>query len=262
MYFVHIMKDGGSSVDGYFECLATKLNFAVKHAEGSNNGLSGDQSCPAAFCTAHHSLDEKVDVCGSSFQDSAAFSILREPLSRIFSLINWYKYIRKAPALQGVDEVTGEEKDFRWVIKRYYKCHVEGSSDLLCSQLSNGMTLEYLTPNAATITLAHGAQARSMMHSMYQATLADLEAAKKSLKALDAVFFTEELDEWPALFGRSGLPFSESASVCELPFWNRCSGCEGYNNIDNETIQLATEMNALDIELYQYAKTLPNALES
>lgn len=250
------MKDGGSSADGYFECLANHLKFAVRHAEGPYNDFSGDQSCPAAFCTAHHSLAKKTEVCGMSFMESAAFTILREPVSRMFSLFNFYKYVRGTKFMQGVDEETGLEKNFHWLVKNFYKCHKENFADALCPQFNNDMTFGYLAPNAATIMFAHGQRAQILLQSRYQATNADLEVAKKSLSQLDAIFFTEELGNWSNSFRRSGLPFSESASLCAFPHVNECATCG--NGPDQEARRLATEMNVLDIELYEYAKTLPN----
>merc|ERR1719356_246522 len=120
------------------------------------------------------------------------------------------------------------------------------------------MTLFFFAPNAATVMMAHGRESIKMFQSHHVATSADLEAAKKELEKMDAIFFTESMGQWDEQYSKSGLPFSESISKvgCQFPHDNviECNGCP--TSPTEKELALATELNQLDIQLYEYAKTL------
>lgn len=250
------MKDGGTSVDTYFNCLRQVYNFRILQQEGPNVRAWGEESCPIGFCQSHHPLAAKVEVCGPAFADSAGFTVLREPLSRAFSLFNFYKYNQK------LDILLDDDVSFLELLNRTYKCRNnqigKPGKEPFCAAWNNELTSFYLAPNPVTFLLAYGQRGDSMLQIGHTATDDDLESAKRLLKGLDAVFLTENLGNWVSLFGKSGLPFSDKAAQCELPHVLEAD-CDGPcpQTPSEEEAKLFAEMNHLDIELYNYAKTLP-----
>jgi len=253
VYFVHVMKTGGSSVDELFGCLGKEKNFAVQYVEGPVNITTGDTSCPAAVCTAHQALADQDWICDSEFQNASTFTMLREPIARTFSLFNYDKY-----ELQRTD--MEEFATFGDLLRNLEEHPYE-------SAFSNNMVDFYFAPNAVTLSLAHGDRAEVLMRSNYQATQGDLETAKSMLKKVDAIFFNERMSTWQDDYKNSGLPLAEEvggSSSCWLGNSKKADcekdGCA--KEATDEEVELATKLNSLDIELYEFAKTLPQALGS
>jgi hypothetical protein len=206
LYFLHVMKDGGTSIDTFFNCLREVYNFRVMQREGPTERIWGEESCPVGFCQSHHPLFKKEEVCGSEFSDSAGFTVLREPLSRAFSLYKYYKYNQK------ISNLVDDDVSFYELLNRTYKCtHGTASSgdEPFCFAWNNELTSYYFAPNLMTTLLAYGQHAESMLQIGQRASGADLGTAKRLLQGLDAIFLTENFGTWISSFGRSGLPFSE-----------------------------------------------------
>lgn len=230
------MKDGGTSVDAFFGCLADNLRFAVKHAEGADNMVGKVTSCPIAFCRAHHPLRSKTEVCGNEFDKAQSFTVLREPVSRLFSLFNYYKYKKKDPRLKPFATFGDLLREVRDNEQNHPHLH----------EFKNEMTLFWFAPDEVGHPAAHD----------------QLYKAKKFLRQLDAIFFTEHLSSWEGDFKKSGLPLSHYDSkaqnpVCHLPHSNEADCSECADSPTEEEVQLATELNSLDLQLYEFAKTLP-----
>merc|ERR1740138_1394121 len=86
----------------------------------------------------------------------------------------------------------------------------------LTDSFSDSMVNVVFSPNALTLLYAHGKRAEELIRSNYRATQDDLEDAKKALKTMNAIFFTERLETWIDDYKNSGLPFADSANLCEV----------------------------------------------
>jgi hypothetical protein len=250
LYFVHVMKDGGTSIGKYFECLANKTKFAFRRRQGPNELDIAHTECPPAICSAHHPAVLQTEVCGSEFSNASSFTVLREPVARAFSLYNYYRneMIEKKDIAQKMKPFSTFGSLLRHLLRNEETGDHEFDS-YMRRAFSNQMVKFWFSP---PITF----------DSIKVASRGDLENAKNVLRQLNAVFFTEQLSSWKDDFRKSALPLSQHADDCEVPhefakLTNNCLECADAPT--DEEIKLATKLNQFDIELYEFAKTLPNA---
>lgn len=246
LYFAHIMKDGGSSVGKYLECICEEANCNVFHAEA---GHDRDHSeCDPSVCTGHTPVMSPPAACGSSFEKAAAFTLVRNPIDRVYSFYTYYRYTRKFEYFQ---------KSLLEILQDLESCQ-EHATKFLCQEFHNGMMGKYLS-NSMTIDMSKEDDPDELAQSWNTIGLANvtnLEKAQEALGKLDAVFLTEDATNFPTLFEKSGLPFSEYGQKCEFLHRNGkvCEDCAA----TDEELQLIKKINWLDMRLYNYAATLPN----
>lgn len=254
VYFVHVMKTGGSSVDEMFGCLGEENHFAVQYVEGPVNITTGDTTCPAAVCTAHQALADQTWICDAQFVDAPTFTLLRDPIDRIFSLFNYDKYELKEDFMENFANFGDLLKSIK-----------ENPYD---SAFRNNMVDMYFAPNAVTLLLAHGVEnAEMLVRSNYKATEDDLTQAKNMLKKVNGIFFQDRMDTFEDDYKKSALPLADTlgnSKTCSLGNAKHADcekdGCA--KEPTDEEVELANELNSLDLELYAFAKTLPQAMGS
>merc|ERR1719401_725439 len=251
---MHVMKTGGESVDHFIDCLGRRKGFQVVHREGEGpyGPPRGDTHCKAVMaCSSHAPFVDRAKYCGNEFQNAKTFTVLREPVSMAFSLFNYYKYEKRIWVLQ--------KMSFMDVLEKASNCSENPQERLLWCDWDEELTTHYFSPSSAnplTMLIAHGDSAASMIQSGYQATLSDLEKAKKILSGLDAIFFTDELGSWKNAFFKSGLPFTDSETSCELKHDNEANCKECAKKPTAEEDRLARKLHALDLKLYHHAKLM------
>lgn len=181
-------------------------------------------------------------MCGTAFSNSKIFTVLRNPVKRMWSYYNYVKHKKKDPFFQ---------QDLSSILKNFQNC--KGPR---CQEFNNSMVNRYFI-NSMTAELRDGAVALNAEHSntLQSVTRSDLEVAKKELRKYDAIFLYRDLDYFPELFKKSNLPMSQFAGQCAFTGKNATMR---NNKIPEPARDLIRTINWADIELFEYAKTLPN----
>jgi len=255
LYFAHVMKDGGESVNDYFQCLCEKHECSIVHSEGPVHYKAGVESCEPSICTSHGMVDERAENCGSSFKKAPVFTVMRSPVSRIVSLYHFHRDL-------GHDFCV---KNTLWQVLQIVEAKVNGNTtEGLDHEWSEAM-VDWYFANGETISLVYGDESQlaklpaAMKGTMQSATGRDLIRAKEIVKGFTAIFLTDKLEEFPKLFGKSSLFFSwMEQGTCEL---GHVGAASNYPDPSKKEVELIEKLNWADIELYKYAKTLHNLIK-
>lgn len=260
LLFLHVMKNGGTSVDRFLSCHCHRAGCGFKLSLGTFLEYYGRTECSSpSVCSTHGDLRNRETLCGSNFQDvKKTFTVFREPAGRAFSFYNYEK--SKKPSMPSLlnllaacDEHEGEDQSgfnttsvrigdeiFSWKTTNYW-----------CSGLTNHMTLSTFAKEDTPYARQVGAKEDSG---------AAVAEAMEVVHGLAAIFFIEDLAQFPQAFDDSGLlPKVPDENKCRLEHANptKCDDCSDKPTEEEEEALLAH--NRLDTKLYEYAKKLPNA---
>jgi len=252
LIFVHVMKTGGIAVNELLTCRCQLEGCAV-HMSDLHLDAYGYGQCEPSVCSMHAQESSASSVCGSSFADARRFTVLREPVERVWSFFNylrrWYRPFQER-SLTSILENYGE--DLNAALNE-----TERQCTFCRQELANAMVVR-------SFSSAHE-DAGSRPLSRSELSLA-LEEAKRTLRSMDAVFLFADLGRFPELFGsvpelfptrRRGSPAASSAiGDCRWSRQNPSNYSQQWPDLHLE--ELIEERNWADVELYNYALTLPN----
>jgi len=242
LVFVHVMKTGGLSIDSFLQrsCeLHPEAACSIQRHDGWI-GVEGRVKCDSpSICASHKPMETDVEMCGSSFNNASYFTVLREPVSRVWSFYNyisrWYKPYQQL-TLKEVYEAADNGTDLNAGLPKEEQCfHCVGQlSDAMVSLSFAGD--EDLTLDAAK---AHLDKLKAIM---------DIEALDRFPEIAQEVELFPELFE-SALSSKTGRLLTMTHENTVEPRWGHFP--------DKETAKLIRAHNMKDIHLYEYARTLP-----
>eukprot|EP00927_Polykrikos_kofoidii_P019736 TRINITY_DN1924_c0_g1_i1.p1 TRINITY_DN1924_c0_g1~~TRINITY_DN1924_c0_g1_i1.p1 ORF type:complete len:331 (+),score=45.99 TRINITY_DN1924_c0_g1_i1:105-1097(+) len=261
--FVHVMKTGGLSVDGYLWCRCEHEGCSTSHHEGGDS-IGGDTSCSTpTVCTSHLPSYRMFEQCGD-FTAARVFTVLREPVSRVVSFYNYMRFPRPQDGFPGYSPY--QENNLTAVLRAWgntdlnlhqpYDPHLGGCT-VCAAQLSNAMVLRhFVSPDSKAAQETWVKKAGVIQPPNAEAMVFQLEEAKKVIAGMDAIF--ADLGTFKEAFERNDLLLpggGQTTSPCDVPTSNPTA-----SKIDpvEEDIKLIKQLNWADIELYNYALTLPN----
>lgn len=212
-------------------------------------GDDATNSCQPKVCTTSSDFERVAwsGRCGSEYRDAPVFTMLREPILRVYSFYmhmqRWYLPYRK----QTLDEVLQAigKKDLNDGLPKEEMCR-------FCeAQLSNAMTLNYFCGLGAH-------ECQRLQKQALNATPADmaraLDAAKELMsKKLSTVFleknnkgFMDNFRAIPAL-----LPAQRTEQQCRFQP-GRLEPPLSIFSLPDQTVALITQRNAADMALYSH----------
>jgi len=243
LLFLHIMKNGGTSVDRFLACKSKRGNAGFTLSLGEVHLYEGRTDCnDPSVCSTHGRWIERVEKCGAKFQSpKKMFTVLRNPVDRVFSMYNFQK--------ANEYKKSGGKKSLPELSEMLQDCMTKGSSpnrDFMCQAMINHVTLR---------TFSRG---NMMFNVTYNPKTVD--QAKDLIEKLDAVFLMDDFPTFVEAFEKSGL-LEESdhparKKSCSLDHANptECPVC--HNKPTDSERQLIEKLNRMDMELYEYAKTM------
>lgn len=261
--FAHVMKTGGLSVDAYLWCRCESEGCSVSHHEGGD-GVGGDESCDKpSVCSSHAPPSRMYEQCGD-FSNARVFTVLRDPVERVVSFYNYMRSARPEDNYPGYRPY--KDNSLTDVLRSWGKIDLDfgqprvnemGGCVICAAQLYNAMVLRHFATDKSLAeqekwNISAGVLvAPSRLHMEFQ-----LAEAKKTLEHMDAIFL--DMSTFKEAFERNDLLHPDgkpTTSTCDIPVVNPTS-----DKVDptEEDLQLIRELNWADIELYNYAKTLPN----
>mmetsp|Transcript_60682 Transcript_60682/g.131496 ORF Transcript_60682/g.131496 Transcript_60682/m.131496 type:complete len:335 (-) Transcript_60682:117-1121(-) len=239
LVFVHMMQSGGLSVDDFLQNSCSEHSDAacsVRRPDGAR-GFDGKKACEGpSICSSHAPLQEDIDVCGPSFKDAVHFTVMRNPVARVWS---FYNYIRRwyvpwqTLTLKEVYLAMYKGQDLNEGLEENEMC-------LHCAeQLSNAMFKHNFAGRNKTMDAA-----KSSLRSMR--VIIDMDALDRFKEIAFAYRLFEDL---PALAG--------AKTQLEITHENS-KGQRWDDHPDNGTEESIKRNNAEDLELYRYARGLSN----
>jgi len=264
--YAHVMKSGGLSVDAYLGCRCEREGCSISHHEGGD-ALRGDLTCEEpTICTSHKAPFQMWEECTvGNFSQARIFTVLREPVARVVSFYNYMRDPRPADKWPGYKPYR--KNSLMYVLQAWGKKDLnadqskvleEGGCVMCAAQLANAMVLRHFATKAsieeqASWNISGGVRFPPTRLSMVFA----LEEAKKALTKMVAVFL--DIGTFKEAFERDDLLRPDLQSVsseCDVPLVNPTSKKK---EPTEEEIELIKELNWADIELYNFAMTLPQA---
>eukprot|EP00448_Togula_jolla_P019452 CAMPEP_0170590360 /NCGR_PEP_ID=MMETSP0224-20130122/11830_1 /TAXON_ID=285029 /ORGANISM="Togula jolla, Strain CCCM 725" /LENGTH=335 /DNA_ID=CAMNT_0010914155 /DNA_START=67 /DNA_END=1074 /DNA_ORIENTATION=- len=231
--FMHVMKTGGLSLDAFLEasCLEhPEASCSIDRRDGTQ-AIKGQEGCAPSFLTTHQGISGALSEKG--FENAVLFTILRDPVSRVWSFYNYlsrfYKPYQQL-TLRSVFLALAKGKDLNKGLAEEERC------GYCHKQISNGMTHKFSWENRT------------------------LEEAKSSMASFHLIIDIKALDRFPEIAAQKGL-FPEHPSLSgkthlTLPHTNEGIPRWG-EKPDEMTAAVIRQFNDMDIALYDYAKTLP-----
>mmetsp|Transcript_46200 Transcript_46200/g.100395 ORF Transcript_46200/g.100395 Transcript_46200/m.100395 type:complete len:333 (+) Transcript_46200:52-1050(+) len=239
LVFVHVMKTGGLSIDAVLQqaCLADpKAQCSIRRHDGTR-GLDGNRQCTQpSMCTSHDPMLNDLEVCGGAFKNATYFTVLRDPISRVWSFYNyisrWYEPYQKMP-LGEVYEAMVNNVDLNEGLPEDGKCFH------CLTQLQNAMA-----------------------ERSFQEIEGSSESWKQQLKSLHMIIDISSLDRFPELASKAALfpelpALNAEYSQLSVPHENSPKPRWG-DKPDSKTEKIIRKYNQRDVYLYEFAKTLPN----
>lgn len=271
MIFHHVLMAGEVSADKYFQCVCQEVGCSMKIAEKElaekyllkyPDGL-GRKACQdkPSVCVTEGSVGDWESKCGTQFAGAnKSFVILRDPLYRVYAEYfastdtEFNKAYNKWYDVPPLPDLVMACKENSWSGKGGYTLIEE-----MCPQLSNQMVHQIFAMTPQPWSQVFESVSAGSQGSMDQQAL---DAAKSRLGQFSAVFLIEEFPAFKTGMKSTGLfPDNAALDTCNL-------GHETFDWTDpphhsdapipDNYWDLIKEMNALDIELYNYARSLPN----
>eukprot|EP00927_Polykrikos_kofoidii_P019737 TRINITY_DN1924_c0_g1_i2.p1 TRINITY_DN1924_c0_g1~~TRINITY_DN1924_c0_g1_i2.p1 ORF type:complete len:367 (+),score=50.36 TRINITY_DN1924_c0_g1_i2:104-1102(+) len=260
--FVHVMKTGGLSVDGYLWCRCEHEGCSTSHHEGADF-IAGDTFCSTpSVCTSHLPSYRMIEQCGD-FTSARVFTVLREPVSRVVSFYNYMRSPRPEDGFPGYSPY--KENNLTTILRAWGETDLDldqpkdphsGGCTVCAGQLSNAMVLRHFaSPDSMEARETWVKKAGVIQPPNAEAMVFQLEEAKKVIAGMDAIFV--DIGSFKEAFERNDLLLpggGQTMSACDVPTANPTA-----SKIDpvEEDISLIRQLNWADVELYNYALTLP-----
>jgi len=240
LLFLHVMKNGGTSVDHFLACKAKRNIAGFKLSLGTFEAYEGDKKCKEpTVCSTHGEWRNRVELCGAAFKKpSKAFTVMREPVDRVWSMYNYQKskeYEESGTMFPPVDEMISD-------------CLHGKGYEFMCQAMMNHVTIETLATNDDLI---------------YNVSSCPecVEQAKGVMDKLDAIMLMDDFETFTEAFDHSNI-FSDKHEPttfdedCDLEHANptECKVCDDEPTDDQRKV--IEENNQMDIELYEYAKKI------
>eukprot|EP00928_Gymnodinium_smaydae_P097337 TRINITY_DN87_c1_g1_i1.p1 TRINITY_DN87_c1_g1~~TRINITY_DN87_c1_g1_i1.p1 ORF type:complete len:352 (+),score=62.09 TRINITY_DN87_c1_g1_i1:64-1056(+) len=246
LVFIHIMKTAGLSVDQFLarSCLEHPSALCAVRRYDGTRGIEGSPKCASkpSICTIHKGMIYVADahVCGPAFKRAKFFTLLREPITRIWS---YYNYI----ASKGFK--TFRERTLKSILANY------GNEDL-----NEGLS-EKDRCGWCPLELAHSITHQWFCAHRSHCKKTTLGESKELLRRVDAVIDVAAVERFPQIAKERKLflqhPSLSGNTSLTVRSINRNKNYSSGSLPDEETIQLITSLNRDEVKLYRYAKTLP-----
>jgi len=281
--FHHVMKTGGVSVRDYLECHCRQERCGIWRDDGHRDlDPNLDSQCPPAICTTHADYPDVLaeDRCGEKFSNAKHFTMLRNPVERVWSFYNYVRRYYKPfqeRSLESILRNLGKE-NLNAGLKASESCKY------CVDQLSNHMVRSQFCglDTHRCQAMKHNIPDSKMLHD-------SLATAKRVLGNMSAIFYFDEFDQFPNnvqavnVLPQGGflgpwtavLEQSLAAETCNIPQFNptnytasgrpaRETGLSanefGMEGPDPVTLNLIRHVNSADIRLYRYSRSLPTAI--
>ena len=289
MVFLHVMKTGGEALDDRLSCACQKWKPGCSfihnegldewHIEGSRHCKDTVEDASGAWAVAASHVWMGLIQVGTP--RTLLVTVLRHPTSRVWSffryLRRWYVPYQDADLLRHYEIIVNSSYYGTPGANELWK--VQRECEFCAKELVNAMTTVFANipfevdhaPEYGKYRLADTGFATKNVSTYCFSDSPDrfkvLDAAKRMLIHVDVVGFTERLEEatnvileqlWSLPPG--GLP----SSTCSLRHVNvspQRSGLLPLPSIpDSKTEAAILEFNKLDMELYEFAAQLPQAV--
>merc|ERR1719329_1526025 len=89
LVFHHVMKTGGIAVDEFMACHCLHEGCSVKFHELPIQHPLGYEKCKPSVCSFHGNMRKTHAFCGKEFATSKRFTVLRNPVDRVWSFYNY-----------------------------------------------------------------------------------------------------------------------------------------------------------------------------
>eukprot|EP00927_Polykrikos_kofoidii_P060611 TRINITY_DN55549_c0_g1_i1.p1 TRINITY_DN55549_c0_g1~~TRINITY_DN55549_c0_g1_i1.p1 ORF type:complete len:345 (-),score=28.27 TRINITY_DN55549_c0_g1_i1:41-1027(-) len=270
LVFLHVMKAGGIAVDNFLHCLGTAQGWAISRHDGPPESRVpyGDTRCQPSVCTTHAPFVELGSSCGEDFASARTFTVLREPVERVWSFYNYIKASGFKPY---------QNRSLESLLQTFWTedINADQSPSERCTfchhSLANAMSLwNFVGPR----TWNELASCRSVKwsgvadlcsvgrkHWLLHKAIAEAQA---TLASLDTIFFMEDLDQFSNLY--NSIPGFSISDIDPEFAANDTSSCKvGLANptiqkdhLTGRTKRLIRQLNWADIAVYKFARKLPN----
>lgn len=261
LVFRHVMKTGGLAVRSFLQCVCEHNDCSVWRDDGSHGvapWVADDvRHCPPSVCTTHgNGYDwSSQRRCGPSFANAKQFTVLRDPISRVWSFYNYLQRYYKPFQDNSLVSIlrNDSKKDLNFGLPEEERC------GHCLEQLRNAMAYGHFCGlDEPSCLLAR--QRRSSVALRERL----LHAAMRIMDSMTAIFLFEDLNKLPDLFRFSSLPFHANVAgtaSCSMgsdnpTTYNASAGMEP----DEATREAIAKANHMDMILYDYSIQLPNVI--
>jgi len=240
LLFLHVMKNGGTSVDRFLACKAQRNIAGFKLSLGDVHLYEGVKECTApTICSTHGEWRNRVELCGASFEaPTKVFTVMREPIDRVWSMYNYQKakeYEESGTTFPPVDQMLSD-------------CMHGTGYEFMCEAMMNHVTIQTL------------ATSDNLLYNVSSCPKC-VEQAKGVMDNLDAIMLMDDFDTFTDAFDHSNI-FSDNQEPttfkedCDLEHANptECEVCTD-EPTDYER-KMIEQYNQMDVELYEYAKEM------
>eukprot|EP00927_Polykrikos_kofoidii_P014760 TRINITY_DN16510_c0_g1_i1.p1 TRINITY_DN16510_c0_g1~~TRINITY_DN16510_c0_g1_i1.p1 ORF type:complete len:320 (+),score=42.57 TRINITY_DN16510_c0_g1_i1:47-1006(+) len=264
LIFAHVMKTGGIAVDDFFRCRADAEGFSVYRDDGPPEVRKpfGNTECETSVCTTHAPLVDAVNSCGKHFAGARAFTVMRDPVERVWSFYNYVK---------GNGYKPYQNRSLEHVLKHYWNEDLNkglppSERCTFCHHsLFNVMTLwNFVGPETWKVIQEcrkgkklSDADRCVVQHGLLRKAVKE---AKERIRNLEAVFFMEDLANFTHLYnGLDGLSLTRTPAAklqkldCTIKHANPTKSKEV---LSEEAAELIKVLNWADVELYRYAQQI------
>jgi len=256
LLFMHVQNSGGSSVEKFLGCKAKRNQAGFKLHLGEDPkkdySLGEDKCTTPTVCASKGRYVDRTTHCGQEFHAPKAFTVMRDPVERVFSFYNQAKFENHNKASKFV---FPEIDQMLWDCVNGKKAGREPIDDM-CKGMVNHMTFH-------TFAKSDHPYDHPYTHGASQELI---KAAKSTMANLNAIFFMDDLtaSKFPTLFERTGLLNSahetEKDHKCKMEHekWTHCPREVCKSKPTAEEREAIEQYNNMDMALYEYARFAKN----